>query len=203
MIEREYLNVIESMPDIYLYQFFKLSCYYLGLTEGAKNNLNTSSDKIVYINETAKAQMMLNKLLMISTNSIGVESQINNDSEKTNKAVLEAYEFLKKRFLSLSTTDIVNGDKKDDSENKFVVDDSNGAPVELNSLGLSVPTDVSKEELPKKGKVTKVKEVKVPESPKAKRTYKKRTKSNDNNEMVESNSDNKTKSSKRKSTKKK
>ena len=140
MIENEYLEVIKCMPDIYLYQFFKISCYYLGLVEGAKNNLNTSSDKIVYINEVSKAQMMLNKLLMISTNSIGVESQINNDSEKTNKAISEAYEFLKKRYLSLPTTDTVENENNSESDDKFITEDTTGKTVELGFLGLTIPT---------------------------------------------------------------
>jgi len=134
-MEQKYLQIIESMPDIFLDQFFKIACYYMGYTEGAKNKLNTSSDKIVYINEISRTQMMLNKLLMISTNGINVESQINKDSEKANKAILEAYEFLKKRSTLLVTAETVD----DTEEVKFIANNDVGEPIPLDHLGLEVP----------------------------------------------------------------
>lgn len=134
-MEQKYLQIIESMPDIFLDQFFKIACYYMGYTEGAKNKLNTSSDKIVYINEISRTQMMLNKLLMISTNGVSVENQINKDSEKANKAILEAYEFLKKRSTLLVTAETVD----DTEEVKFIANNDAGEPISLDHLGLEVP----------------------------------------------------------------
>lgn len=92
-ITKKYMmSIINKLPMSFIYQFFKMACYYLGFTN-IGNIMEQQKLRSWYISSCANIQTMLNTLLSLSSNGKPVEGQIKLLQEKIDKAIKEANEF--------------------------------------------------------------------------------------------------------------
>ena len=73
--KKHMLSIISKLPMSFIYQFFKLSCYYNGFIN-MKDKAKQQKMRSWYISVCANIQTMLNTLLSLSTNGQAVEEQI-------------------------------------------------------------------------------------------------------------------------------
>ena len=105
------LEVIGTLPIMFLHQFYKIACYYNGLVNQV--DLPSMEDRNLYINETFMASAMLGRLLAVSSNGKPVEGQINVDYGKSKLTLAAAFEFFKKgtaKPFNIDEADVVNID---------------------------------------------------------------------------------------------
>ena len=92
-ITKKYMmNVISKLPMPFLYQFFKLSCYYNGFIN-MKNPVEQQRTRSWYISVSANVQTMINTLMSLSTNGKPIEDQIKLMQEKIEHTIKEANKF--------------------------------------------------------------------------------------------------------------
>lgn len=91
--KRTKLDIIKSMPDIYLNQFFKISAYFQGYKPISINRQKAAQNKSVFINESEQALKMLHILTAIVSTGGNIEDQVYMDEDKANESNNAALEF--------------------------------------------------------------------------------------------------------------
>lgn len=92
-ITKKYMmSVINKLPMSFIYQFFKLSCYYSGFVN-MKDKVKQQKMRSWYISVCANVHTMINTLLSLSTNGQPVETQIKLMQDKIEQTLKEANDF--------------------------------------------------------------------------------------------------------------
>ena len=92
-ITKKYMmSIINKLPASFIYQFFKLACYYNGFTNMA-DKVKQQKMRSWYISVCANLQTMINTLLSLSTNGQSVEGQIKLVQDKIEQTLKEANDF--------------------------------------------------------------------------------------------------------------
>ena len=106
-------KIISQMPSVFLHQFFKISCYYLGY----KNiDYPGPQDKSDFINETFNSINMLSKVISLSTNNNkDLNENVYMNNAKNNELLKRAFRFFIKnadeiglKYFTNNTDDAVD-----------------------------------------------------------------------------------------------
>ena len=68
-------TIFSQLPDMFIQQFARLACYYLGYTNSETQEL----DRTEYVNETCNAINILTKLVVVSSNGDNIDRKVSLD----------------------------------------------------------------------------------------------------------------------------